>query len=526
MSEKSNELTEKSENYLRTIEEKNRELEISNQLLKQEIDLRKKHEAELRTILDNIPVGIWTTDETGIINYGNKVGQDIWQGARYVGIDEFTEYKGWFLDTGKEIAPEEWAVARVIRNAESILNEKLKIRCFDGTYKTIINSAVPVFDENRKLLGAVIVNQDITDLRLKEEKLAYQAMLLENVNDAIIALDKDLRVTYWNRTAEKIYGWREEEALGQILATLVRPQHDKTVQDAALFEIRSMGNLYIESVHRHKNGSEVNIGSSSMILKNDQGEFSGIVVVNRDITELKAAEKELRHTLNELQRSNRELEQFAYIASHDLQEPLRMVLCYSDLLSKRYESSADGKITDYISFITSSARRMSLLIKGLLEYGRISSPEKKFETANCNDIIKNVLDDLKLPIEESSASIELDDLPELLADPLQIRQLFQNLLSNSLKFRSTENLRIEIKSVKKDNHWLFIFSDNGIGIDPEFHDKIFLIFQQLHERGRYAGTGIGLALCKKIIENHGGKIWVESQTGKGSTFYFSLPLKQ
>ncbi|MDM8535377.1 ATP-binding protein [Desulfobacterales bacterium HSG17] len=231
----------------------------------------------------------------------------------------------------------------------------------------------------------------------------------------------------------------------------------------------------------------------------------------------------LAETVAELENSNKELEQFAYVASHDLQEPLRMVSSYVKLIKRRYKGKLDADADEFIEFAEDGALRMHTLINDLLALSRVGTRENAFELVDTGEILAQILTNLRVAIKESRAKVSHDELPLVMADRSRLNQVFQNLISNSIKFRKQEPLFIHISAEKKEEDWLFSFQDNGIGIAPEFFDRIFAIFQRLHKRSEYPGTGIGLAICKKIIERHHGSIWVESQPGKGTTFYFTIP---
>lgn len=235
------------------------------------------------------------------------------------------------------------------------------------------------------------------------------------------------------------------------------------------------------------------------------------------------AEKRLEHYAAELERSNRELEQFAYIASHDLQEPLRMVTSYLQLLERRYRGKLDKDADDFITYAVDGAIRMHRLIGDLLTYSRVSTHAKPFESSDCSDVLSHALANLEVAIEESEATITFDDLPTVKVDTTQLTQVFQNLIGNAIKFHKDVPPCIHISAEHQGDEWCFSVRDNGIGIAPEHSERIFLIFQRLHTREEYPGTGIGLAVCKKIVERHGGRIWVESKPGEGSTFYFTIP---
>ncbi|MBE9155854.1 response regulator [Nodosilinea sp. LEGE 06152] len=225
----------------------------------------------------------------------------------------------------------------------------------------------------------------------------------------------------------------------------------------------------------------------------------------------------------ELARSNDELQKFAYVASHDLQEPLRMVTSYLQLLERRYKGQLDADADDFIQFAVDGALRMRTLINDLLTYSRVGTQGRAFEPTSSTQAVERAIANLKVAIEESEATVTYHGLPQVQADPTQLTQLFQNLISNGIKFRSEAPARVAIEASQKEDVWLFSVQDNGIGIDPQYADQIFVIFQRLNNRIAYPGTGIGLAVCKKIVERHGGKIWVQSKPNQGSTFYFTIP---
>ena len=243
------------------------------------------------------------------------------------------------------------------------------------------------------------------------------------------------------------------------------------------------------------------------------------------IAERTRAENMLSLRSQELARSNMELERFAYVASHDLQEPLRMVISYLQLLEKRYKGKLDVNADEFIEYAVDGAKRMRELITGLLTLSRIGTKAQPYERTDCESILKKAVTNLQEALKESNASVVHDHLPFVWADPTQLIQLFQNLIGNAIKFRKDTNPQIIIRAELQDQQWLFSFQDNGIGIEPEYFQRIFLIFQRLHGRNEYPGTGIGLAICQRIVERHGGVIWVESEPGKGATFKFTLPQK-
>lgn len=244
-----------------------------------------------------------------------------------------------------------------------------------------------------------------------------------------------------------------------------------------------------------------------------------------EIAERKRAEQKLARQAQELARSNSELEQFAYVASHDLQEPLRMVANYTQLLARRYKDKLDPTAHEFIAFAVDGANRMQRLINDLLDYSRVGTRGKEFTATDCSSVLGHAIANLGGAIESARALVTNDDLPVLQADPGQLAQLFQNLIGNAVKFHGPDPPRVHVSAVPREGEWLFSVRDNGIGIEPEYAERIFVIFQRLHGFSEYPGTGIGLSICKKIVERHGGRIWVESKPGAGATFHFTIPIR-
>ncbi len=246
-------------------------------------------------------------------------------------------------------------------------------------------------------------------------------------------------------------------------------------------------------------------------------------LLEHELRERRRAEEKLAQQARELARSNAELEQFAYVASHDLQEPLRLISSYTHLLEKRYQGKLDADADEFIGYTLESATRMQRLISDLLAYSRVSMHGKLFDQTDMNEALRQALFSLQIAIEENQALITQDNLPVLNVDAVQMAQLFQNLIGNAIKFHGQEPPCIHVSARQAGEMWIFAVKDNGIGIDPRFSERIFVLFQRLHDRSEYSGTGIGLAVCKRIVERHQGKIWVDSEPGQGATFYFTLP---
>jgi PAS domain S-box-containing protein len=374
---------------------------------------------------------------------------------------------------------------------------------------------------------------DISARKLAEattRQLAEREQLLlavvESSDDAIVTKSLDGIITGWNRAAELLFGYAAQDAIGQNIDIIVPAELRGEVR-GILNRIRSGERVdHYETVRISKDGRKIDVSLSVSPLKSATGEIIGAAKVARDITRQKQHQRALAAQDEELKRSNADLEQFAYVASHDLQEPLRMVASYTELLAEHYKGKVDEKAEKYISYAVEGAQRMQQLVKDLLSYSRVDSQAKAPELIKSDVVLKDVLDRLKVAIEESHARIAYDGLPALRADTVQLAQVFQNLIGNALKFHGECAPEIRIGAKRENDQWVFCVTDNGIGIDMQYADRIFQMFQRLHERGRYAGSGIGLAIAKKIVERHGGRIWFDSRPEHGTTFYFTLPALQ
>jgi light-regulated signal transduction histidine kinase (bacteriophytochrome) len=280
---------------------------------------------------------------------------------------------------------------------------------------------------------------------------------------------------------------------------------------------------HFETVRVRKDGKNVDVSVTISPIRDGSGAIVGASKIARDITESKRAEKKLAEKMEELARSNADLEQFAYVASHDLQEPLRMVAAYTQLLAERYRGKLDENADKFIGYACEGALRLQALVQDLLAFSRTGRNCAACGRVDCNEVMEEILLSLGPAMQESGAVVTHAALPVVWADRSQLAQVFQNLIANAIKFRGKEPPAVSVQAEKAGEQWLFSVSDNGIGIAPEYAENIFVVFQRLHTRTEYPGNGIGLAICKKIVERHGGKIWVEAQAGHGSIFKFTMP---
>lgn len=320
----------------------------------------------------------------------------------------------------------------------------------------------------------------------------------EAAPNAMLVLDRERKIALASRGAERLFGFRGEELLGRDLELLI-PEGLPT-RGRQLFG-------------RRKDGREVAIELELDSIETPGGPLTLASVV--DVTARRYCEDELRRT-------REDFEQFAYIASHDLQEPLRMVSSYTELLAQRYQGKLDERADKYIYYAVDGAQRMQRLLADLLAYSRVGSQGKPLAPVAAEGVAKRAIATLAGAIRRASASVSVGPLPTVLADEVQLEQLLQNLTGNALKFRGERPATVEISATPLNDHWQFAVKDNGIGIDSQHRERIFQMFQRLHERGTYEGTGVGLAIAKRIVERHGGRIWLESELQVGSTFFFTL----
>jgi PAS domain S-box-containing protein len=387
----------------------------------------------------------------------------------------------------------------------------------------------PLVSAEGTLVTAAIRNISVrkaAETHLAQMEGRYRG-LLEAAPDAMVVINQSGEIVLLNVQAEKQFGYRRDELLGQKVTNIIPigfaerliADNLRSAEDASAQQIGTG----IELIAQRKDGGEFPIEIMLSPLVSAEGTL--VTAAIRDISVRRKAAADLLQKVEELNRSNEELGQFAYIASHDLQEPLRMVASYTQLLSRRYKGKLGTDADEFIAFAVDGASRMQRLIQDLLAYSRVGSKGKDLLKTSSEDALQQALVNLRGAIEESSAVVTHDPLPAVLADEMQLIQLFQNLVGNAIKYQKAGVPRVHVSAAKNGGKkWDFAVSDNGLGIDPQYFERIFGMFQRLHKRDEFAGTGIGLAICKKIVERHGGSISVESQPGQGSTFRFGLAM--
>jgi len=398
----------------------------------------------------------------------------------------------------------------------------------DGSQFPIEIMLSPLDSAEGILVTAAI--RDITERKKAETHLAqmegrYRG-LLEAAPDAMVVVNRAGEIVLLNVQAEKQFGYSRDELVGQKVKNIIPEGFaERLIADGTRSAAEALAQQIgtgIELIARRKDGSQFPIEIMLSPLESAEGIL--VTAAIRDISERKKSEEHLLKTVGELKRSNEELQQFAYVSSHDLQEPLRMVASYTQLLAKRYKGRLDSDADEFIAFAVDGCNRMQGLIQDLLAYSRAGTTGKALSEVSGEDALQGALTNLRITIEQSGAVVSHDSLPAIRTDETQLTQVFQNLVGNAIKYRSAEAPRVHVSATKNGgNEWIFSVRDNGLGIAPQYFERIFILFQRLHGRNEFEGTGIGLAICKKVLERLGGRIWVESQLEKGSTFYFALP---
>jgi len=485
--------------------------------------------AELGIIVEAVPAAVFIAHDTESRRITtNRVGRELLRlapgdNASKSAPDGEAPTNFEVLHDGRRLAPHELPVQRAARDGVTIENFEEEIVYADGTRRYLLGNAVPLLADDGRPRGAVAAFVDITARKRAEEQFR---LAVESAPNGMLVVDARGTIVLINRQLETMFGYARDELIGQPIERLVpesaRAMHPRML--AGFFrdpKARPMGggrDLY----GRHKDGRPVAVEIGLNPFATPDGMYCLASII--DITARKRAEQDLKRFNEELQRSNRELGQFAYVASHDLQEPLRAVSGCVQLLAQRYQGKLDARADDLIGHAVNGASRMQTLINDLLVYSRVGTRARAFESCDCGELLEEALANLEVTVRETEAVITHDPLPTVAGDPTQLTQLFQNLIGNALKFRGDKRPEVHIGVERKSNGYLFYVRDNGIGIEPQYFERVFGVFQRLHSRREYPGNGIGLAICRKIVERHHGRMWVDSMPGRGSTFFFTIPI--
>jgi len=533
----------------------------------------RESEDRHRNLLQALPSAIYTCDADGYLTFYNNAAVQLWGREPQLGKDLWCG--SWKINKpdGSPLALDTCPMAICLKEGRSVYGEEIIVVRPDGEQRYVMPHPQPLFDETGKLTGAVNMLMDVTELKeteqalrksewdyrqlaaslekkvkekvadlqtkneaLKRSEERYHKMVEEVEDYVIILLDANGIVQNWNKGAEKIKGYKEKEIVGKSFSTFYLPEdREKGLPDRLIKLARENGKAVHEGWRRRKDGTTFWGSTVLTALHDKENTVIGFSKVTRDLTERKVAEDKLKEYTSQLEFQNEQLEQFAYAASHDMKEPLRKILFYNNYLWDAAADHLEEKEKEYLNRSIKAAKRMQVLIDDLLSYSKASSDTGNFEPVNLNELMDELTFSFKEAIEEQQASIHYSSLPVVKGIPFQLRQLFDNLISNALKYHHPER-RPEVSIAatmvdgsniaglepQKEYHKIVV-SDNGIGFEPQHAEKIFELFQRLPGTNKYSGTGVGLALCKKIVHNHQGAIKATAQPNEGAYFEIYLP---
>jgi len=469
----------------------------------------------LSAIVDSSEDAIISKDLNGTITSWNKSAERLFGYTAEEIIGKSIEQ----LIPPDRLSEEPQIIAR-LQSGERVDHFETIRRRKDGTLLDISLTISPVRDPSGRIVGASKIVRDTTETKRNEREARLLSAIVDFSDDAIVSKDLNGTITSWNKGAEQLFGYTADEIIGKPVTVLIPP--DRLDEEPRIIERLKAGDRvdHFETLRRRKDGTLLDISLTISPVRDAKGRIVGASKIARDISQRKRAEAEIR-------RANQDLEQFAFSASHDLQEPLRSVKIYSELLARRCGDRLDAQALEFLGYVRSGATRMELLISDLLAYTQVSKRERVAESVDANAALSIVLEGMSGSILESGARITSDSLPAIPMHGARLQQLFQNLIGNAIKYRSNERIpKIHISAERHGEGWTFTVLDNGIGIAPEYKEKVFGLFKRLHTSEEYSGTGIGLAICQRIVEQYHGRIWVESEPGRGSAFRFTIPVSR
>jgi len=507
-----------------------RDISAHKQLESQHLEI----EARLRKVLNNLPLFVGVMTPGGVLIEANRPALE---SARLRPEDvigrPFEQTHWWSFSEASQARLKE-SIDKAAQG--ETVRYDVDVRLADDRFITIDFMMAPVLDDRQRVKYLISSGLDVTErnrlhalLDLEKRRLVgtlntlpgivYQGSGSLDAGEQYMDFISEYAVTMLGYPLDSWYAepnfWKK----------VIHPEDwDKAVERTNEVYEYGLASTPISFRCITQDGRTLHCEAYSSIITDDEGHRIGTCGFVLDVTDRRDIQDLLKDYMQKLQRSNKELEQFAYIASHDLQEPLRTVTSYLQLIDQRYADALDDDGREFIDFAVDGATRMKMLINDLLDYSHIQRDKFQFENVDMQRVLDRVIHNLQITIEDTGGIITHDELPSIVADERQMTQLLQNLLSNSLKFRQTGPLFIHIGVQHKPGYWVFCVQDNGIGIEPEYRERVFTLFQRLHTRERYSGTGIGLATCRKIVTEHGGEIWVESQSGEGTMFCFSIPV--
>jgi PAS domain S-box-containing protein len=500
------------------------ELEVRNNKLKEARHELEKSRARYLELYDNAPVGYLTFDRSGVVKEANHTI------ASLLEVEHGDLQETFFMT---HVAAS--CTHAFLTHLTGIFGERghgrteLCLKTGTGNELWVLIES----DHEEDSRGKALCRSTISDISarrhaeelLQESEKKYHG-LYDSLKIGIARTDMAGKIIECNRAFLEMLGYGEEEIRLLTYQQITPSKWHAIEEEIVRKRVLKLGySPEYEKEYIRKDGSIVPVELRAWLIRDRTGGPVGMWAIVRDITELRQAKEELSHTMTDMQQSNKALEQFAYVASHDLKEPLRGISTLAQILEKRYKGRLDEEGDKFLAKISAEAIRMQQQIQELLALSQVGTRRIPFVTVDCQALVEQALASLNRAIEKSGARMTHDPMPHVTGDHSQLLQVFQNLAGNALKFCGEKSPEIHLGAKRRDDDWLFSVSDNGIGIEPKHFERIFVIFKRLHTREEYEGTGMGLSICQKIIERHGGRIWVESEPGKGSTFFFTIPLR-
>ena len=486
-------------------------------------ELKRLH-ARMQSILNSVSEGILVSDRFGLVTFANPAVTKLvgWEGSDLMGNYQHEILQHSHAD-GRPYNRNDSPVNAVLQDGQTRLVEDEIFWCKNGRPIPVEYTCSPVMEDHR-VSGVAVVFRDITQRRQTAEELSRLHRAIEHCPVSIVVTDPLGQIQFVNPAFTRITGFMLEDVQGFTPRMLKSGYHNEEFYRQLWSTITSGQSWEGEMCNRKKDGTLYWEMARIAPVTNIDGKIINYVAVKEDISQRYALQEALRSQAEKLAQSNADLEQFAYAVSHDLQEPLRMVTSYMQLLRRRYGEKLDEDAHEFINFAVDAGQRLTQMIADLLAYSRVQTRASGLQPVNLNEAMESVRANLFAAITESDAQLEVHPLPTVMGDQAQLVSLLQNLIGNALKYRAAETRpHVRVSALREGELWHLMIRDNGIGIEEEHFDRIFGVFQRLHARDAYEGTGIGLALCKRVVDRHGGRIWVESVVGQGSTFHITLP---
>jgi PAS domain S-box-containing protein len=479
------------------------------------------HESDnqFRMFADVAPAMLWTAESYGSCSFVSRGWYD------YTGQSDGAALGfGWLEAVHPDDREETRRIVREATEKHEGFSLDFRVRRADGEFRWALSSGRPRFNSEGAFEGYIGSVIDIHEHKQAAQASALLSAIVDSSDDAIISKDLNGVIMSWNKGAERLFGYTAAEAVAQPITIIIPP--DRLDEEPRILERLRRGERveHFETIRVRKDGSILNISLTISPVKDAEGKTIGASKIARDITERVRQGEALQEANAALQRANADLQQFAYSASHDLQEPLRMVAAYSELLQKRFGDQLGSTGGEYLRYAVEGARRMLELLRDLRTYTQVSTAEQEpAEEIEAGEVLKKTLFNLEAAIKDSGAGITRIALPRVRMHEFELEQIFQNLIGNAIRYRGDLQPRIHVAARLQNKEWVFSVEDNGIGIEPQFKEQVFGVFKRLHTSNEYPGTGLGLAICQRIVQRSGGRIWVDSEPGRGSTFYFTVP---